>query len=154
MTHDSAAVLPAGVRELLDLFAAELPDVRFADLDREALEADAERVRALGEALAQVEAALERARADLNAAREHLLDRSRRALAYARIYADGAGRAPLVETLERLSLSPLRRAEPRAAAPAEAGARRRGRPPKNAGEGALLPLVKAEDASATADVPS
>lgn len=81
--------VPAASRAVIDLFRRALPDVRFPDVDLEALE-DAE--RALIEAqreLESAEAALERARAVLAERSSALSAKGQRALAYARIYAEG-----------------------------------------------------------------
>lgn len=143
MDIDVSASLPAGLEELLEIFAAELPEVRFADLDRAALEEDVARVRALAEGVARAEAAAAAARADLNAARDRLTSKGQRAIAYARIYAEGAGLTELVARLEALALGArARRVDAVPSAPSDAGQRRRGRPPKSGlpPEDPVLPL--------------
>lgn len=133
MDIDSSASLPAGIEDLIDVFATELPEVRFADLDRAALEEDAARVRALAEAVSRAEAAAAAARADLAGARDRLVDRGQRAVAYARIYAEGVGNAELCARLNAVALNGIgRRGDGSPGAQPDLTPRRRGRPPKNA----------------------
>ena len=121
--------IPAAMNELLELFASELADVRFGELDRTSLEKCAENVRVAAAELGRAEAAAEAARAALEAAREALLQKGQRALAHARIHAEGT---PVLEQrLQTIALTrPTRRAEPLPLGVTEALPRRRGRPPK------------------------
>jgi hypothetical protein len=136
MTTDDA--IPPAMGTLLDLFATELKELRFGEIDRPALEKAAAAVRAAAQELAEVEALAETARASLEAAREALLQKGQRALAYARIYAEGS--PALDERLQAINLGRgLRRPE---AIVAETAPRPRGRPPKTPKvEGGTLPLA-------------
>jgi hypothetical protein len=137
MTTDDDAIPPA-MGTLLELFTTELADVRFGEIDRPALEKAATAVRAAARELAEVESLAETARASLDAARDALLQKGQRALAYARIYAEGS--PALDERLQAINLGrALRRPEPIVA---ETAPRPRGRPPKQPKlEGATLPLT-------------
>jgi hypothetical protein len=129
MGNDDA--IPDGMQRLLGLFAGDLAKVRFGDLDGPVLEASAGAVRAAARELAEAEALAEAARGSLEAAREALVQKGQRALAYARIFAEGA--PELIAKLEGIVLgADMRRAEPRLLTPdlTEAPPRRRGRPPK------------------------
>jgi hypothetical protein len=133
MPTDSASdegILPEPMIRLLELFATDLAKVRFGDLDGATLNDAAAAVRAAARELAEAEALAAAARAGLETAREALLHKGQRALAYARIYAEAA--PELAQRLEGISLGGPRRAEPKPITPdlAEAAPRRRGRPPK------------------------
>lgn len=136
------------VQGVLALFSGPLAEVRFADVDRETLEALAQRVCAEQREVEVLEQRLEDARAQLERARRSLLDRANRALAYARIYATGD--PALEEAIAALHIdSKSNRAagsrtdgeradgEPGGASRAP---RRRGRPRREASAGALLPM--------------
>lgn len=121
--------IPAAMTTLLDLFASELADVRFGELDRVSLEKSAEQVRVAAAELGRAEAAADAARALLESAREALLQKGQRALAHARIHAEGT--PELEQRLQAIVLTrSTRRAEPMPVGIAEALPRRRGRPPK------------------------
>jgi hypothetical protein len=121
--------VPAAMSHLLELFATELADVRFGELDRVSLEKAAEKVRVAAAELGRAEAAAEAARAVLESAREALLQKGQRALAHARIHAEGT--PELEQRLQAISLTRgTRRMEPMPVGVAEALPRRRGRPPK------------------------
>jgi hypothetical protein len=121
--------IPVSMSHLLELFASELADVRFGELDRVSLEKSAETVRVAAAELARAEVAAEAARAALESAREALLQKGQRALAHARIHAEGT--PELEQRLQAIALTrSTRRAEPMPVGIAEALPRRRGRPPK------------------------
>ncbi len=123
--------LPEGMNRLLALFATDLAKLRFGDLDASVLEGAAGTVRAAARELAEAEALADGARAALETARKELLLKGQRALAYARVFAEGL--PELAERLEGIALAGgPRQSEPRLLTPeqAEAGPRRRGRPPK------------------------
>jgi hypothetical protein len=136
MANDEA--IPEGMNRLLQLFATDLAKVRFGDLDASALDSAAGAVRAAARELAEAEALADGARASLEAAREALVHKGQRALAYARIYAEGS--PDLSQRLEGIALGGgARRLEPKLLTPdlGEATPRRRGRPPKAAATGTL-----------------
>ncbi len=129
MTNDES--IPDGMNRLLDVFATDLAKVRFGDLDAAMLDGAAGAVRAAARKLAEAQSAADAARASLEAARETLVHKGQRALAYARIFAEGS--PELARRLEGISLvTGARPDEPRLITPglAEASPRRRGRPPK------------------------
>ena len=80
--------IPSPVRTVLDLFASELADVRFGDVDTQALARVAADVQAAAEVVASAQASLESARGTLHDRQEVLLQQTQRALAYARVYAE------------------------------------------------------------------
>jgi hypothetical protein len=128
-TNDES--IPAAMTALLDLFGTELAQVRFGELDGAALDTAAGEVREAARELAQAEALAEAARGALEAARERLLQKGQRALAYARIYAEES--PELAARLDTIALvCEPRRGEPTASALVEPTARRRGRPPRTA----------------------
>lgn len=106
------------VSEVLAAFREALADVRFPEVDHEALEALAEDVRAhaAGATLAKVTlAAAQEALAD---AQSRLSRRAELALAYARVYAESAGDPALAERLASIPLGKTTKLERRAPAPA------------------------------------
>jgi len=122
------------VQALLDLFATELADVHFADVDAQLLARLAVDLEASAEAAALAQQALERANAAVLERSDALLDQAQRALAYARVYAE---RNPaLLERVEAIALPRARLARrPRLESPtldeAPVLPRRRGRPRKS-----------------------
>lgn len=126
--------IPASVASLLNVFEADLPDVRFADLDRAALELAADRVRQSAAQLVNAEEAADAARRELAGAQAELAAKGQRALAYARIYAQSGGSTELIEKLAAIALPASRGGDssPGALDGASAAPRRRGRPPKAA----------------------
>ncbi len=127
------AVNPA-IRELLVIFAEALAGVSFPDVDGKALAVQAAQVEERAAEVRRLEATLDDARRRLAEAHEALAVRAQRAMAYARVFADGD--AALSARLEGLALPRVRGARTVTAAattPASDGApRRRGRPPKSA----------------------
>ncbi|HKQ71877.1 MAG TPA: hypothetical protein VJT73_21180 [Polyangiaceae bacterium] len=142
--------IPSGVQQILDLFDASLPDVKFGDLDASVLASAAEEVTVLAIALAQAEAALEVTRAAFVERQEALVQKAHRALAHARVYAEGD--AALSARVDGISVSrPARRVARVEASEAPDGLaaevpRRRGRPRK-VDTGELLDLSMAEAAA-------
>ncbi len=82
------APIPTPIQTLLDLFATDFADVRFADVDSKTLERVANDVKSAADVVASAEVALEAARSALQERQETLLQHSQRALAYARVYAE------------------------------------------------------------------
>jgi hypothetical protein len=103
------SAIPAPVRTVLDLFASDLADVRFGDVDAEALARVAADVQAAADVVASAQASLESARGTLHDRQEALLQQTQRALAYARVYAEAD--EALSTRLEAITLPrPARRA--------------------------------------------
>jgi hypothetical protein len=80
--------IPPPVEAVLDLFATDLADVRFGDLDAPALARIAGDVQAASEVVVAAQLALDVARGALHERQEALLQQAQRALAYARVYAE------------------------------------------------------------------
>jgi hypothetical protein len=129
------------IRPVLELFATELSDVRFPDIDLAVLRETAASVAAQVDAVARAEEALAEARAILVQCEQALASKAARALAYARVYAEGDG--ALVSKIDAIALprTPNRRAradasfeaptEPASDAETSTDAKpRRGRPPR------------------------
>jgi hypothetical protein len=125
--------VPASIQAVLDLFTTSLADVRFADVDGPTLGRVAADVEAAAEAVATAQSALDAARDVLQQRQDTLLQHAQRALAYARVYAEGD--AALSGQIETVSLPrPTRRGRAEEAlvlsADVQPGPRRRGRPRK------------------------
>jgi hypothetical protein len=138
---------PAGLDNLLRLFHSELAAVQFPGVDARVLDAATERVHEAACEVRRCEAELEVARALLADAQEEALQKGRRALAYARVYAqdtpdllarldavaiNGAAATPSVSVTSAPPMAP----------------RRRGRPPKSA---SVTPLFGDGSSSPAAD---
>jgi hypothetical protein len=143
------------LHSLLDLFASDLKQVKFPDMDASVLQEAAGRVRERAEALAKAQAAMEAARLALHESQEALLQRGQRALAYVRVFAEE--NAELSAKLDGISLPRAARKSARAdgapvesqqvAANDESAPKRRGRPPK--ARAAAAPSLFAEGSEAT-----
>ena len=83
-----APLLPAPLQAILDLFATELAEVHFADIDATTLARLTREVQTANEAVIAAQAVLDGARATLQERRDTLLQHAHRALAYARVYAE------------------------------------------------------------------
>jgi hypothetical protein len=95
-------VTPMLARQVIDLYADELADVRFPDLDLAALRVAQEALQAAQLEVERMEDELASARAALEHAAEHLNGKAERALSYARIFAQGdAALAPKVAEIGR-----------------------------------------------------
>ena len=145
--------------DVLALFHGPLADVRFPDIDRDALDALAAGACVAQREVEALEAALEAARARTLDAQSTLAERAGRALAYARVFASGQ---PALEE----ALATVRAAAPRAPGRTPARepllrdadrsdtelreglstepARRRGRPRREASTETLLPMTMGE----------
>jgi hypothetical protein len=111
------------LREVLALFDEALQDVRFPDVDGGALHAGAQAVATAHAELRQLEAAVESARRRLDEAQEVLLHKAQRAVAYARVFADGD--EGLTARLDAITLPRGRGLRPVTAAPEPTRRRRR-----------------------------
>jgi ElaB/YqjD/DUF883 family membrane-anchored ribosome-binding protein len=92
----------SAVQDVVDLFSKELAHVRFGDLEGGVLVAFAEEVKVSASEVTNAEALLETARARLTERQDALLQKAQRALAYARVYAEG--QPELAERIERIAL--------------------------------------------------
>ncbi|MBK9036554.1 MAG: hypothetical protein IPL61_35780 [Myxococcales bacterium] len=122
------------MRELVTIFAGPLASVSFPGVDGGALAALVTQVDDDAAELARLDAAAAALRQRLTDGRDDLHLRAHRALAYARVYADGDGSADLAARLDALVLPRSRTQRPpaaSAAATAEAAPRKRGRPRKD-----------------------
>jgi hypothetical protein len=108
--------VPPAIRGILALFAGELREQRFGDLDAASLEALADEARARAREVEKARAELDRTIVALEEAREALATRARQGLAYAEIYA--ASDPELRAKIDALvSSEPPRTAEKRSGAP-------------------------------------
>lgn len=105
--------VPPVIRDILALFAGELRDQRFGDLDHEALERLAGETRERAKEVDRARASLEAALSELEAAREALSTRARQGLAYATVFA--ASDPALSATIAALEAEEPRERRPEAA---------------------------------------
>jgi hypothetical protein len=119
-------IAPA-VQAVLELFATDLGELRFPDVDQQVLAHASAAVLSRAEEVAAAEAMLLAAKEALLDASEALLGKCQRALAYARIYAEDD--RELQQKLEVISLPRSRRAAalPLGSEGSEARVNRRGR---------------------------
>ena len=110
-------VIPTPVQTILDLFATDLADVRFGDVNAETLAGFAEGVQSAALVVTTAQASLDEARGTLEERKDALLQHAQRALAYARVYAES--NAGLTARLDAIALP---RATRRARPDADAGA--------------------------------
>ena len=143
--------IPPAVQQVLDVYETNLPLVKFGDLEATVLSKAAEEVMFAATALEQAEAALETARAALQEKQESLFQKAQRALAYARVYAEGD--PDLAARVEEISLLRSSRRTPKVdaveggpPAPAVQVPPRRGRPRKSDPTAGVLDLSIAEGA--------
>jgi hypothetical protein len=136
--------IPLPLQAVLHLFSGPLADVRFGDVDARSLAALAADVQSTADAVAVAHATLEQARAALDERQHALVVHAQRALAYARVYAEGDD--ALVHQLESIPLPrPPRRPratdEPLVLAEAPAAPRPRTRGRGRRESESLLPIV-------------
>jgi hypothetical protein len=131
--------IPSPIQSLLELFATDLAEVRFADVDAQTMTRAAADVQAASVIVAAAQAALDDARQVLQERQEALMQYAQRAIAYARVYAESDD--ALSERVNAIALPrPARRTRAGTDAlvlspePAGAPARPRGRPRKVAPE--------------------
>ncbi len=143
--NENEVITPAQ-RELLEVFSTELSEVKFPDMDAGVLEEAAERVKAEAEAVAKAQAALEAAKQALGESQEALQQKGQRALAYARVFAEG--NVELSTKLEAIHLArPVRK---EVAQGEESAPKRRGRPPKSRPSAPLFSEGAAPESAAVA----
>ena len=80
--------IPTPIQALLDVFSTSLADVRFADVDGQALARLAGEAQTAADLVATAQVALDAAKDALQERQETLLFQAQRALAYARVYAE------------------------------------------------------------------
>src|SRR4051794_9626037 len=143
--------IPPAVQQVLDVYESNLPLVKFGDLEATVLADSAEEVVLAATALERAEEALSAARVAFLEKQESLLQKAQRALAYARVYADGD--AELAARIEQISLPKSRRSpkvdalDGAQTAPAVQAPRRRARQRKSDLTGGLLDLTASEAAA-------
>ena len=144
--------IPPAVQQVLDVYETNLPLVKFGDLEATVLADAAEEVALAATTLEQAEATLDAARSTLLEKQEGLLQKAQRALAYARVYAEG--NAELSARVEEISLPRSSRRSQKVEsvdssqpAPIAQAPRRRGRPRKSDLTGGLLDLSVGEVAA-------
>ncbi len=121
-------LVPADLRAAIELFATQLANVAFPDVDAASLRRAADEVRAEASKIAALRAQLDAALAQSAARVTALSATVARGLAYARIYSD----AHPEHTALSAALAAL---TPALAAPTPAGTgKRRGRPPRRSAE--------------------
>jgi hypothetical protein len=135
------------VQSLLDLFSTDLADLRFADVDASTLAVLTASVESAAETVGAAQAALDAARTELQGRQDLLQQHAQRALAYARVYAEGD--AELSARLDAIALPRAARRgrtdgeEPLVLSAAEAAPRKRGRPRKEAAAPESTPALEA-----------
>ncbi|MDQ3033101.1 MAG: hypothetical protein M3Y87_11835 [Myxococcota bacterium] len=143
--------VPALAREVIDLYRGPLEAVRFPDLDRDVLDAAEVELLEAQRALEEAERALERAREQVAEHGATLVSKAQRALAYARVFAEG--QPELRERLDAIAAPASKRGE-LAREPSSASAPRRSRRGrKNGGDdgATLFEAPTPADADADAD---
>jgi malate/lactate dehydrogenase len=140
--------IPSAVQEVLDLFASELAALRFGDLEPGILNGAADEVRSVAAEVARVSTEFDAVRARLAEKQEALLQKTQRALAYARVYAEDqpalAARIEAISvprTVRRAGKVEAMKLEIEEVTSGESVSRRRGRPRKAETSGALLELT-------------
>ncbi len=81
-------LLPAPLQALLDLFATDLAEVHFADIDASTLARLTREVQTANDTMLAAQAVLDGARTALQERRDTLVQHAHRALAYAKVYAE------------------------------------------------------------------
>lgn len=132
-------LVPSDLQQLLQLFSS-LPEVRFPELEQQALHEAVARLQERASELAELEAQREAARVALEEEQEALLRKGHRLHAYLKVFADAD--EALATKVNALSLPRLRRAATVRAegAPVEGSVapKKRGRPRKASSTDALF----------------
>lgn len=118
----TADPVPPRVRDILNLFAGELAEQRFGELDAHALETLAEQTRACAKEVERARAVLDEALTALEASRAALTLRAEQGLEYARIFAreNPALSARLGALIEETSSRGKKRRKPKSDGPKKA----------------------------------
>ena len=152
--------IPALSHEVLALYREALSELRFPDLDLAALESMRSSLEAAQCEVERVERELEAARAVVAARTEALLGRSQRALAYAKVFAQGdeALSARVAQVGARTTVTSVRDVAARRSATVVEGAvegapKKRGRPRKVDSDPGLFAGDGASTAASAEDAP-
>jgi len=143
----SADAVAAPLRDVLAIFADDLADVRFPDIDAAVLNAAAGVVEDVAGDVARLEAALDEARRRLDEAHDALTAKAARGVAYARVFAIGDD--DLMGRLDAIMLPRSRRSAPAVAAAAPT--KRRGRRTQPPADTLFAGPVLVEDEAGPAD---
>lgn len=138
----------APLRDVLGIFADDLADVRFPDIDATVLNAAAAVVEDVAGDVARLEAALDEARRRLDDAHDALTAKAARGVAYARVFAIGDD--DLMGRLDAIML-PRSRGRSAPAVAAAAPAKRRGRRSQPPADTLFAGPVLVEDDHGSAD---
>lgn len=124
-------VTPMLARQVIDLYAVELSDVRFPDLDLSALLYAQAELHAAQLEVERIEAQLADKRAELEVRSQALVSKAERALAYARVFAQGDEElAPRIADIGRKRSSSSQGPHSASVSGTIAAPKRRGRKPK------------------------
>jgi hypothetical protein len=138
---------PALARQVIDLYANDLSDVRFPDLDLEALQHAQAELHGAQVELERIEALLAQAREQVDARSQQLMAKAERGLSYARVFAQGDPElAPRVAEIGRKKGAGSQPEAAAAGAETHAPTRRRGRPPKNEAPSELFNQAETDEA--------
>jgi hypothetical protein len=117
--------VPADVRSVIELFANQLANVSFPDVNEVSLRREVDELHAEATLVTRARETLEAAAASLEKRRGALASSASRAIAHARIYSEAhPDRAPLATALAKLANPPS----------PIAPAKRRGRPPRRSAD--------------------
>ncbi len=106
------SAIPVPIQTLLDIFSTSLADLRFGDVDGKSLALSASSVESAAGAMAAAQTTLDAAREALQEKQDALLRLAQRALAHARVHAEGD--ETLSSRLEAVNLPRLPVRRPRA----------------------------------------
>ncbi len=138
----------APLRDVAALFADELSDVRFPDLDAKILNAAIGDVEKAFAEVARLEAVVTEARRKLDESHDVLVHKAARGLAYARVFADSD--AELLARLDAITLPRSRRGGA-ALVPAADAPKKRGRKPNAPAETLFNGSSSANDSTLPSD---
>jgi hypothetical protein len=125
-------VTPTLARQVIDLYAVELSEVRFPDLDLSALLYAQAELHAAQLEVERIEAELADKRADLDVRSQALISKAERALAYARVFAQGDEQlAPRIADIGRKRNSAAHTQSTISSSGQLTAPKRRGRKPKS-----------------------
>ena len=147
-SHVGADPVAGPLRDVAALFADELSDVRFPDLDAKILNAAIGDVEKAFAEVARLEATVTDARRKLDETHDVLVHKAARGLAYARVFADND--AELLTRLDAITLPRSRRGGA-APAPSADAPKKRGRKPHSPVENLFNGASSANDSTLPGD---